>query len=384
MKQRVASLFWSMEVWVSWGAWKVHATLGKILSQDIREFFYIQMEDKTPRYEYNWTIINLNEQFYIGFGIKKIISLWKMAYKVAKICKEKHIDTIIWQGDFFFMVTALQKIFYKKTKTIALVHTTLRIWPWRLQKILNICLNMNDYIVCISDEEKEYLLKQFKIPSDKLYLIHNSLDIVSVEKKLEKIWDDISNENENMMYIKNSQCFKYIAVGRYTYQKNYECLIEAFYKTYKKNTNIELYILGDWDEFQKITSIVKMYHLEKNVFLLGNKNNPLEYMIHADCFVMSSRFEWFPMVLLEAAVVWLPIVSLACPTGPQEVIGENEGGICVPYTNNLSNDSEMLSEAMLEIIQKDRKSISERNKKYALHFSNESIQWEREKLLQKI
>ena len=163
-------------------------------------------------------------------------------------------------------------------------------------------------------------------------------------------------------------------VWRFTHQKNFRLLIDSFKLVFEKNKETQLVILWDWDEYNQLLNYVVEIWLENNIKLVWKRNNPMQYMAHADCFVMSSRFEWYPMVLLEACACWLPLVSVDCPTWPAEVIWENKWWILVEYHKNKDTiNTSNLAEWMLKIISIDKKNISQRNKNFVEQFDNKVI-----------
>lgn len=363
-KIKVASFFRSMEVWVSWGAGKVHATLGRLLDQEKYDMTYIQMQDGEPRYEHTWAVINLDEPFYLWFGLKKILSLRRMAYKIKKISRENWFEVIVWQGDFFFMVTGLSKLLWNKSVTVGLVHTTLSIWPRYIRFVLLCFLRLNDYIVTISEQEKTDLTKSLGKKWNDIKLIHNSIDIAAI---LSKSTSQIDVEDEKILW---NNIFTFIAVWRLTYQKNFWLLIKAFKEAYGDDVNTQLVILWDGEE----DGVLNEQSQWSNIFFLWQKNNPFAYMNRADCFVLSSRFEWYPMVMLEACVCGLPIVSVNCPTWPSEVIGQNAWWILVSYDKD---DDEKtiysLAEWLTQIRRNDLKHFSLRNKNFVKQYDNKKV-----------
>ncbi len=364
---KVASFFWSMQVWVSGGAWKVHATIGSMLHNNDLDFTYIQMEDRIPRYEYNGHIIDLHEKFYEWFWIRKIISLFRLVYIIKCLCKKNSYDVLLWQWDFFFMVTWLSKLFWNKTKCVALVHTTLRIWPRFVQYILVLCLKMNDYIVCISKEEKNYLWTLW-IKDKKFSLISNSIDIKWLALKYTE------NIEEWDQYLFDRWIFTFISVWRFTDQKNFKLLINSYveYKQVSKKES-QLIIIWDGEHYDEYCHYVSKLWMHSSIHLIWRRNNPMSYLRNAHCFVLSSKFEWYPMVLLEACVAELSIISMDCPTWPAELLNESKWWILVPFYNNDKIDKKALSIAMLEIENKDLKILWSNNRNFVRKFDNSVI-----------
>lgn len=128
---------------------------------------------------------------------------------------------------------------------------------------------------------------------------------------------------------------KVISVGRLTSQKNYTSLIRAFKNVTEKHSDWILEIYGDGPQEVELKSLITQLNLEKHVFLKGFSSNVKEVMTNASIFAMSSIFEGFPLVLIEAMTCGLPIVSYACPCGPKDIITEGEDGFLVKVNDEI-------------------------------------------------
>jgi glycosyltransferase involved in cell wall biosynthesis len=83
-------------------------------------------------------------------------------------------------------------------------------------------------------------------------------------------------------------------------------------------------ILGEGEERPKLEALVRELRLEEDVALPGFVENPYKYMKRAAVFVLSSRWEGLPTVLVEALALGIPVVSTDCPSGPREVLEPHE------------------------------------------------------------
>ena len=115
-----------------------------------------------------------------------------------------------------------------------------------------------------------------------------------------------------------------ITVGRLHAQKNHQLLIEAI--NILNDKNIHLLILGEGPLKNELRKIVQKYGLTENVHLLGFSNNPFPYYSKADLFVLSSVYEGFGNVLVEAMSCGCNVVSTDCPNGPREILQNNTYG----------------------------------------------------------
>ena len=128
-----------------------------------------------------------------------------------------------------------------------------------------------------------------------------------------------------------------LSIGRMDSQKGFDLLLEMWSKLMLIEPDWKLRIvgciIGDDEYSKKIIEIIDRYKLKESVEIIPPKKNIKDYYFDASIYIMTSRFEGLPMVLLEAMSAGLPIVSYDCPTGPREVIKSNINGYLVPFNN---------------------------------------------------
>jgi len=133
---------------------------------------------------------------------------------------------------------------------------------------------------------------------------------------------------------KTSECNtkQVIAVGRYTYQKGFDMLIESWKYVKEKHPDWVLKIYGG-GERKSYFELRDRLGLEDNVFLEPSTDNIIDKYCESSFFVLSSRFEGFGMVITEAMACGLPAVSFTCPSGPKDIIKDGEDGLWVENGN---------------------------------------------------
>jgi glycosyltransferase involved in cell wall biosynthesis len=119
-----------------------------------------------------------------------------------------------------------------------------------------------------------------------------------------------------------------VAVGRLTEQKDFPCLLRAL--TLLRQHEIRAVILGEGEDRQQLEVLVRDLGLDDTVDFTGYVDNPYSFIAAATVFVLSSRWEGLPTVLLEALALGVPIVSTDCPSGPREILEGGRLGRLVP------------------------------------------------------
>lgn len=121
-----------------------------------------------------------------------------------------------------------------------------------------------------------------------------------------------------------------LAVGRLSFQKGFDLLVQAFSCIAPQHPEWALVILGEGEERRSLEEAVTAYNVADRVFLPGAVGNLGDWYLRADVFVMSSRFEGFGNTLAEAMAHGVPAVSFDCPTGPGAIIRHKIDGLLVP------------------------------------------------------
>ena len=127
-----------------------------------------------------------------------------------------------------------------------------------------------------------------------------------------------------------------VGIGRLTKQKNFSLLISAFNKILKKYPEYILVILGDGEKKLELLNLIKTLKLENKIHLVGFQENVYQYLINADCFLLSSLWEDPGFVLLEAGLSNTSVISSNCRNGPQEILNNENNGYL--FKNNNLND----------------------------------------------
>ena len=134
---------------------------------------------------------------------------------------------------------------------------------------------------------------------------------------------------------------KFITVGRIDFAKGYEYLIEVAKLVFDKYPDWQWHIYGDGEtEYKnKIIDLIKGNNLQSHVILMGNRSDIYDLYQKYSFYVMTSRYEGLPMVLLEAKAKKLPIISFDINSGPSDIVRDGvDGYLVIPFDCNTMAD----------------------------------------------
>ncbi|HEX8103028.1 MAG TPA: glycosyltransferase family 4 protein [Solirubrobacteraceae bacterium] len=136
-----------------------------------------------------------------------------------------------------------------------------------------------------------------------------------------------------------------MAAGRFTHQKGFDLLIEAWAHVVRERRDWQLRIYGSGKRYRTLRRVTLEHELYNDVFIMGRTQHLGEELAKASIFALSSRWEGFGMVLIEAMSKGVPVVSFDCPRGPSEIVEHGVNGLLVP-----PEDVEGMARALLELM----------------------------------
>ena len=196
-----------------------------------------------------------------------------------------------------------------------------------------------DAVVAVSHGVAEDLITMTGLPMEKVKVIYNPVITPELFAKAE--------EPLGHPWFRPGEPPVVLGVGRLTKQKDFPTLIRAF-ALVRKERPARLMILGEGEERPKLETLARELGIEEDFVLPGFVENPYKYMKRASAFVLSSRWEGLPAVLIEALALGVPVISTNCPSGPAEILEHGKWGCLVPV-----GEPHLLARAILEILQND-------------------------------
>lgn len=168
-----------------------------------------------------------------------------------------------------------------------------------------------DAIIAQCQEMKEDLIKTLPQLSKPIHVIYNPINQAFIEQSMVE-FNPYKSYDEKII----------VASGRLSEQKDFRTLIQAFEILHRKDSKTRLFILGDGPLRDDLSRLVNDVKLQNVVHFTGFVNNPYPYYHFADVFVLSSKYEGFPNVLLEALTTNVKVVATNCPTGVKEIMNQ--------------------------------------------------------------
>jgi glycosyltransferase involved in cell wall biosynthesis len=166
-------------------------------------------------------------------------------------------------------------------------------------------------------------------------------------KEISQIYNPLTIDTE-----KKAKCEDKIAiaVGRMDFQKGFDYLIEAWKIVAEKHPDWILHIFGGGDD-SVYKNMVERLNLSETIKFMGVSTNLMESYLESSFYILSSRYEGFPLAIMEAMRCGLPVVSFDCPSGPQELIRNGVNGFLVSPVGNINE----LADRICDLIENEKK-----------------------------
>jgi glycosyltransferase involved in cell wall biosynthesis len=226
-------------------------------------------------------------------------------------------------------------------------------------------------IIAVSRGVKADLAEKYFPFPDRISVIYNSVDIEKIDgltkEKLDHPWF-----NDDIPII--------VSAGRLDVQKDYPLLLKTA-ASLRDQLVVRLIILGKGRQRKTLEMLAGQLGIDDNVGFMGFKTNPFKYIAKASIFVLSSSFEGFGNVIIEAMACGTPVISTRCPHGPDEIITNGVNGLLVPV-----GDVDTLAGAILRLLKDEplRKRFAEEGRKRAEDFLVDKMVAEYERVFEEV
>lgn len=195
-----------------------------------------------------------------------------------------------------------------------------------------------DGVTAVSRDAARDLERFARLPAGSVRSIYNPFDLARIGQ--------LAREPVPHPWLQGGECPVIVAAGRLTEAKDYPTLLRAFAQVRRQRT-ARLLILGEGERRGELEALARQLGLsDDDVQLPGFARNPYAYYSRAAVFVLSSRWEGLPGVLIEAMACGAPVVATDCPSGPREILEDGRWGALVPV-----GDADVLARAVLTVLE---------------------------------
>lgn len=310
------------------GAEKVASDLNLNFSKNIQRIIITLRSEIS--YPINEPLLSMNLNFIyhnlIDRLMKYIYFIIIGSIKYRKFVKEYNPDISLSFLTLDNFINIFSNIGIKNIKVIISVHgvTSMEFNKSirdRLTKfMIKILYNKADLVITVSRGVKEELIREFNITPEKIRMIYNPVDIEKIQYLAnEKVKDEWFNDDLPII----------INMGRLVEQKGQWHLIKAFSKV-RERKQCRLVIRGNGELKPYLENLVRDLDLENDVKFLGWQDNPFKYISKSSIFVLSSLWESFGLVIIEAMACGCPVISTDCKYGPSEILENGKFGVLIP------------------------------------------------------
>jgi glycosyltransferase involved in cell wall biosynthesis/GT2 family glycosyltransferase len=206
----------------------------------------------------------------------------------------------------------------------------------RVVRLASVVYRFVDHLVFVSEGARQDNSRLYRLPLAKSVTIPNAIDRAGVAELAAVLPDHPWFAEPTTPVL--------MAVGRFSSEKRFDWLVRAF-ALVAAESDARLVIFGEGDERARIEAAIAECGLADRVSLPGLESNPYRYMARCDGFLLSSAFECCPSVILEALACGAPIVSVACPVGPPEILTDGVNGLLTPV-----DDAAAFASAALRVL----------------------------------
>ena len=304
----------------------------------IKKFEYVSVITISKKYKFRFSkdikFITLKSNMWDKFG-RRFKYFLAILLLIKEIYASKNPIVFSFQANIYCII--LCKLL--KTKIISRSNSAPHGWSKNLFKrfLFKIFLNSANKILVNSKEFKKDLKKEFGVNATCIYNPLNVQDIkILAKKKSRKIFS-------------NNKILKILNVGRYTEQKDQITLLKSL-KYLNNRIDFQAVLIGKGILKNKLKKFITENKLSHKVKLINFINNPYKFINQTDLFVLSSKYEGLPNVLLEALTLKKFIISSDCPTGPREILSYGKGGLLFK-----SGDHQDLSSKILYYVKNKKK-----------------------------
>lgn len=318
------------------GAERAAGKLATSLQGKVAELYFFCLYPDEGNYEYSGKLIDFGfgriRDKYIKYGrrifhLRIALEYIMLPYRVKKEKVRLGIDITISFLDLMGIINILSKANDRVVVSVRIAHSysgnflkelkTKNIREAILNQLVYRYYEMADKVVAVSKAIALSMIKDYDLDIKKVVSIGNSVDAETIRKQAAEPFG-----NSEKKFYKEHKVI--INVGRLNKQKNQARLISIFKEIKKKDCDYGLIIVGSGDEENSLKELCVNAGIMNDVRFIPYTSNPYKYVANADLFMLTSDYEGYPNVVIEAMACRVPVASVDCKTGPREILSDGK------------------------------------------------------------
>lgn len=255
--------------------------------------------------------------------------------RLIKFYRREKIDTVVFSSSQDLKLGSISAKLAKVNNIVYLRGLAVPVKAGIVNRI--IFKSILTHIISNSEETKRSILKHLGkyIPNEKVYTIYHGIELKNETNGNTEKLKEIQEKGHGVI-LGNA--------GRLTVQKGHDNLLQIAKKIKEQNIDFTLFIAGTGELQSELQLAIEKYKLEENVVLLGFVEDMDSFMSSIDIFLLTSVWEGFGFVIVEAMVKSKPVVAFNITSNP-EIIEDNKTGYLADYP-----DIEMFAEKTIRLI----------------------------------
>ncbi|MBV0902719.1 glycosyltransferase [Haloarcula salina] len=251
--------------------------------------------------------------------VPKLVSYLEESEPDALLSQVTHANTVC---------LAASLVADTRTKLIPTEHNAFDVEPATtlksklLRKLAVRLLPSADRVIAVSQGVSDSLVEQMSLREDDVTVLHNPIEIERVRERAHQSVDHEWIEDDDLDVV--------LFVGRLDSQKDLQTWLRAFDRVHESRPDTRAVVAGQGPLREELHDSAEQMGISDAVSVPGYVDNPYRYMHRASVFLLTSRFEGLPTVLIEAMACGCPVVSTDCPSGPREILADGQYGRLTP------------------------------------------------------
>lgn len=279
----------------------------------------------------------------LGYVQLEEMSPIKLILTINKIIRNERPDIVFSSVFYLNSKILIQRFLFPRVKFIIRCENYLYTFSRKQRFLVRLTYRRASKIIAQTEEMKDELLNS-GIDAGKIFVLHNPVDKNTIEKKLQNAVNPFPSNGKKHL----------LASGRFAYQKGFDLLVEAFRIMHEQRNDVDLFIVGEnggfaKEEYERVWDLVKKYNLEEDIHCVGFQTNPYMFVKYADAFVLSSRWEGLPNVLIESLYLGTPVAAFKCIPIIERIVDDGVNGFLA-----MPNDVESLKNVMESVLDMGR------------------------------